>query len=73
MLLLRLTMCLVRSDSLRRISLQEMRTYGIPFFFAGSVFHTLCFLFAASLTVVNHVIGLRLEALKHDYLLVLKS
>ena len=41
-------MCLVRSDSLRRNSLQGMRTYGVLFFFAGSVFHTLCIFFAAS-------------------------
>ena len=42
-------------------------------FLRNFVFHTLCYLFAASSTVVDHVIGLRMEALKHDYILVLRS
>ena len=71
-------MCRVSSDSLQRISLQGLRTYGVLFFFAGSVFHTFCFSFAASsvplsLSVVDQEIGLRLDALKHDYFEVLRS
>ena len=69
-------MCRASSDSLRRISLQGLRTYGVLFFLAGCVFHTLCYSFAANkvpLSVVDHEIGLRLDALKHDYFLVLRS
>ena len=36
------------------------------------VFHTLCYLSAAFLAVLDHTIGLRLETLKNDYLLVLR-
>ena len=52
-------MCRVSSDSLRRISLQGMRTYGVLFIFADSVFsHIVLFIQqCASLTVVDHVIG----------------
>ena len=45
------------------------------FSFSSSVFHTLCFLPPAmclSLSVVDHEIGLRLDALKHDYFLVFR-
>ena len=35
------------------------------------VFDALCYLSTVSLTIPVHVIGLRLEALKDDYLLVL--
>ena len=41
-------------------------------FLRDFVFHTSCYLSAASLTVVDHIIEIRLEALKHDYLLVLR-
>ena len=41
-------------------------------FLRDFVFHTMCYLYAASLTVVDHIIGLRLETLKNDYLLVLR-
>ena len=42
-------------------------------FLRRSVFHTLCYLFAAFLTVVDHVIGKSLDALEHDYFLVVRS
>ena len=66
-------MCRVSSDSLRRISLQGLRTYGVLFFLAGSVFHTLCYSFAASkaLSVVDHVIGFRRLTSKNGYVLVM--
>ena len=41
-------MCRVSSNSLRRISLEGLRMCGVLFFFAGSVFRTLCHSFAAS-------------------------
>ena len=34
-------------------------------------FHTLCYLSAVSLKVLDHIVGIRLEALKNDYVLVL--
>ena len=41
--------------------------------FRKFVLHALRFLSTVSLTFLDHVIGLRLDALKHDYLLVLRS
>ena len=58
------TRCLVRSDSLRGISLAEMRPRNF-------VFHTLCYLSVISHTVLDHLIGIRLEALQSYYVLVL--
>ena len=34
------------------------------------VFHALCYLFTVSLTVLGRIIGIRLETLKDDYVLV---
>ena len=66
-------MCLVSSDSLRGISLQEMRTYGVLFFFVVLFFTHCAINLLPLLTVVDNGIGLRLGALKHDYFLVLRS
>ena len=65
-------MCLVISDSVRGMSLQEKWTYERPpdswqFF----VFHTLCYQSAVSLTVLDHLIGKRLKGLEKCYVLVL--
>ena len=55
----------------RKFSLRDVDVWG-PCFLVILFFTTLCYLSAASLTVVDHVIETRLEALKHDYLLVLR-
>ena len=60
--------CLVISDNLRGRSLQAVRTYEACFA-RKFVFHT--FPFFASLTVLDHIIVIRLEALEMCYILVL--
>ena len=36
------------------------------------VFHTLCYLPTVSLTVLDYLLGIRLEVLRNDYLLMLR-
>ena len=64
-------MCLVSSDSLRGIFLQGMWTYDDP---ASLVilFFTHCATDLLSLTVLDYSIGIRLDVLRNDYLLVLR-
>ena len=63
-------MCLVISDNLRGRSLQAMRTYEGPAPLVNLFFsHIIPFL--ASLTVLDHIIGIRLEALESCYILVI--
>ena len=64
-------MCLVIYDSLRGMFLQEKWTYEGPASLVILFFHTLCYLPVASLTVLDHLIGIRLEALEKCYILVL--
>ena len=59
------------SDSLRRMCLQEKCKYEGPASLVFSFFHTLCCLPVASLTVLDHLIGIRLEALEKCYVLAL--
>ena len=64
-------MCLVISDSLRGMSLQEMSTYEGPASLVILFFNTLCYLSVVSLTVLDHQIGIRLDALQKYHVLVL--
>ena len=65
-------MCLVSSDSLRGIFFSRDVDVNGPVFFVILFFHTLCHLSSASLTVLDQLIGLRLEAFEMCYILVLK-
>ena len=62
-------MRLVISDNLRGRSLQALRTYEDPASLVNLFSHIILFL--ASLTVLDHIIGIRLEALEMCYILVL--
>ena len=64
-------MCLVISDSVRGMSLQEKWTYEGPASLVILFFtHCAIYLFA-SITVLDHLIGIRPEVLEKCYVLVL--
>ena len=48
-----------------------MWTYEGPASLVILFFHTLCYLSAVSLTALDYIIGIRLDALKNYYVLVL--
>ena len=65
-------MCLLISDSVRVMSLQEKWTYeGLASLVILFFFTHLCYSLVVSLTVLDHLIGKRLKGLEKCYVLVI--